>query len=80
MKTWAEILIVYADYAWGKQNNAVFTDGITRVAAPCSATRRTRSASQIQRPPAEDPGGEARCSSAVPGADGGFPPKWPASA
>ena len=54
--------IVYADYAWGKQNNAVFTDVIAKATAgPCSArTPYPLGKRGVLGAPAQDPGRQAR--------------------
>ena len=53
--------IIYADYAWGKQNNAVLQDTLTKQGGTLlGATPYPLGSAEFSRPPAEDPGGQAR--------------------
>ena len=42
--------IIYADYAWGKQNNAVLQDTLAKQGGTLLGATRTRSAARSSRP------------------------------
>ncbi len=53
--------IIYADYAWGKQNNAVLTETLAKQGGTLlGSTPYPLGSAEFSRPPAQDPGRQAR--------------------